>query len=71
MKSQPDAPYGKWIEDLRIPRIKGLPNDIVQMLHHTFVEIVWMRRSIEGANVRIAQSLKAILESREMLKRGF
>ena len=50
----------KRIEDLRIPAVKDLSDDTYRMLHHTFVEIVGMRRSIESAEFRVAQSWKAI-----------
>jgi len=42
----------KRIEDLRCPAVKGLPDDIYHVLHHRFVEILKMRRSIESADVR-------------------
>jgi len=64
LQSQPER-----IEDLRIPAVKGLPDDIYHMLHHSFVEIADMRRSIERVEAQIWQSREAILESREMLER--
>jgi hypothetical protein len=39
------------------------------MLHHSFVRIVKMRRSIERANFHLAQSNKAVGESLEILAR--
>ena len=50
MKSHPAARCRKRIEDLRIPAIKGLPDDIVHMLHHSFVGMTRMLRSIESAD---------------------
>jgi hypothetical protein len=64
LKSQPVR-----IEDLRIPAVKGLPDDLYHMLRHSFVEIARMRRSIERVDAQICQSRAAILESREMLER--
>ena len=69
MKSHPDTRCRKRIEDLRIPAVKGLPDDIYHMLHHSFVDIVRMRRTIESIDALIDQSMEAILESREILKR--
>jgi hypothetical protein len=43
----------KRIEDVRYPADKGLPDDIYHVLHHCFVEILKMRRSIESANARL------------------
>ena len=67
MNSQADASCR--IEDLRIPAVKGLPDDVYHMLHHSFVDIARLRRSIERADAQICQSREAILESREMLER--
>jgi len=57
------------IEDVRCPTVKGLPDDIYHMLHHSYVDIVKMRKSIESLDVRIGASLKAVLESCDLLKR--
>ena len=59
----------KSIEDVRCPNVKGLPDDIYHMLHHSFVHILKMRRSIESADVLIDTSRKAVIESCNMLKR--
>jgi len=59
----------KRIEDVRCTAIKGLPDDIYPMLHHSFVDILKMRRSIEDVNVLVDGSAKAILESLDVLKR--
>ena len=67
MNSQADASCR--IEDLRIPAVKGLPDDVYHMLHHSFVDIARLRRSIERADAQICQSREAILASREMLER--
>ena len=58
----------KRIEDIRCPMIKGLPPDIVHMLHHSLVEIAIMRRSIESADREVERSLLAVFESRELLR---
>ena len=59
----------KRIEDVRCPAVKGLPDNIHHMLHHSFVDILKMRRSIESADVHIEASEKAIFESCDVLKR--
>lgn len=69
MNSYPDAHCRTRIEALRIPDVKGLPDDIYHMLHHSFVDIVKMRRSIESVDAHIDRSREAILESREILQR--
>ena len=38
--------------------VKGLPNDIYDILHYSFVGILKMRRSIESADVHIDGSTK-------------
>ena len=58
----------KRIEDIRCPMIKGLPQDIVHILHHTLVEIAIMRRSIESADREVERSLHAVFESCELLR---
>jgi len=57
------------IEDVRCPAVKGLPDDVYHILHHSFVHILKMRRSIESADALIDTSMEAILKSREVLKR--
>ena len=69
MKSEPAGRCRKRIEDLRVPAVNGLPDDVYHMLHHSFVDIAKMRRSIESADALIDQSREAIFESREMLER--
>jgi len=65
-----EAPRGrKRIEEVRCPTVKGLSDDIYHILHHSFVHILKMRRSIESADVLIEASMEAILQSREVLKR--
>jgi hypothetical protein len=59
----------KRIEDLSILAGNAIPDDIYHMLHHSFVDIVRMRRSIEAANIRLEASTKAVEESREILAR--
>jgi hypothetical protein len=63
------APRRKRIEDVRCPAVKGIPDNIYHILHHSFVEILKMRRSIEGADAHIATSREAVLNSCEVLKR--
>jgi hypothetical protein len=49
----------KRIEDVRCPDVKGLPDDIYHILHHSFVEILKMRRSIESTDALIDTSREA------------
>ena len=49
--------------------LKGLPDDIYHMLHHSFVGVLKMRRSIENLDRRLEASMKAIFESSDLLKR--
>ena len=60
----------KRIEDVRCPTVKGLPDDIYQMLHHSFVDMLKMRRSIETVDALIDASRTTALESRDVLKRA-
>jgi hypothetical protein len=60
----------KCIEEVRIPVVNGLPDDVYHLLHHSFVGIVRMRRSIESADVAVISSTKALAESRALLKRA-
>jgi len=69
MKIQPAARFRKRIEDVRCPTVRGLPDDIYHMLHHSFVDILKMRKSNESADALVEQSRGAILRSREMLQR--
>ena len=69
MESQPAVRRRKRIEDVRCPAINGLPDDVYHMLHHSFVHILRMLRSIESADAHMDRSREAILESREMLQR--
>jgi hypothetical protein len=59
----------KRIEDVRCPRVKGVSKDVYRLLHHSFVHILKMRRSIEGINVRMVSSSNALDESRKLLSR--
>jgi hypothetical protein len=59
----------KRIEDVRCPVVKGLPDDIYHMVHHSFVDILRMRRSIESADAQIDASIEAVLKSHEVLLR--
>ena len=49
--------------------VKGPPDDIYHLLHHSFADILKMRRSIESADGLIDPSIEAVLESCEPLKR--
>ena len=69
MEIQPAERRRKRIEDVRCPVVKGLPDDVYHMLHHSFVHILRMRRSIESADAQVDRSREAILESRKMLVR--
>jgi len=62
-------PRRKRIEDVRCPAVKGLPDDIYHILHHSFVEILKMRRSIESADAHMDTSREAVPKSCEALKR--
>ena len=68
MKIQPVARLTKRLEELRIPAVNGLPDDIYHMLHHSFVDILKMR-SIENLDVLIDASKRSVLESLYLLKR--
>ena len=59
----------KRIEDVRWPAVKGVPDDIYHILHHGFVEILNMRRSIESADALIDTSREAVIDSWDVLKR--
>jgi len=61
-------PTRKRIDDIRCPAIKGLPEDVVHILHHSLVEIAIMRQSIESANQEVERSLLAVFESCELLR---
>ena len=69
MDNQPAVRFRKRIEDVRCPAVNGLPDDIYHVLHHSFVHILKMRRSIENTDAIIDRSVDAILETRQMLKR--
>jgi len=58
----------KRIEDVRIPAVKGLSDDLYRLMHLSLVGIVSMRRSIERADAAISSSAKAIAESKELLR---
>jgi len=48
---------------------KGAWDEIYHLLHRSYAGILKMRRSIESVDARISASEKAILESRDLLKR--
>jgi len=54
---------------IRCPAIKGLPPDIVTMLHRSLVHLVLMRQSIRTVNIQLERSQSAVLETRELLDR--
>ena len=64
-----DQPPDNCIDHLRCPAIDGLPPETVAMLHHSLVDIVRMRRSIESAGRQVRHSLDAALDSAELLRR--
>ena len=70
MENLPKLQAGKRIEEIRMPTVKGLSDDIYHMLHHSFVGIARMLRSIETAGVAIRSSEKAIAESKELLRQA-
>jgi hypothetical protein len=59
----------KRIQDVRCPATGGLPDDIVYMLHHSFVGVLQMRRSIENADLLVDASLRCIHEAKCLLSR--
>jgi hypothetical protein len=59
----------KRVEDVRCPAVKGLPDDVYHILHHSYVEILKMRRSIESADVHVDMSRDAVIDSWYVLKR--
>jgi hypothetical protein len=59
----------KRVDEVRIPGVNGLPDDVYHVLRHSFVGIVQMLRSIEAVDVAITSSMRAIAESRALLKR--
>jgi hypothetical protein len=54
---------------VRCPAVKGVPDDIYDVLHQSFEDILKMRRSIESMDVLIEASMKVIYQSRDALKR--
>jgi hypothetical protein len=66
---QSSAGHRKQIADVRCPDINGLPVDIIQMLHHSFVGILQMRRSIESADLTVELGRAAAIEARALLAR--
>ena len=69
MGNLPKAQTRKRIEDVRIPAVRGISDDLYHLMHHSVVGIVRMRRSIEGADVAISSSKMAIAESKALLRR--
>ena len=57
------------ITAVRCPAIKGLPDDVVHLLHHCVVELVHIRRGIEDADRQVARASRAVFESCELLRR--
>jgi hypothetical protein len=54
---------------VRVLAVKGLPDDVYHLLHHSFVYILRLRRSIESADVALESSMRAIEEWAALLKR--
>ena len=70
MRHEPGEPRRqKRIEDVRCPAVKGLPGDIYHILHHSYVEILKMRRSIASADAHVDTSREAVIDSWYVLKR--
>jgi hypothetical protein len=61
--------HRKPIADVRCPDINRLPDDIVHMLHHSFVGILQMRRSIESAEFAMESGRAAVIEGLDLLAR--
>jgi hypothetical protein len=61
----------KRIDDVRCPAVKDLRDDIYHILHHSFVEILKMRRSIESADAHIDTSKKAVIDAEAHTGRRF
>jgi hypothetical protein len=61
--------HRKQIADVRCPDISGLPDDIVHVLHHSFVHILQMRRSIECADILVKSGRDAAIEGFDLLAR--
>ena len=59
----------KRIEDVRCPAVKDLPDDVYHILHHSYVEILKMRRSIEIVDALIDMSRETVNDSWDVLKR--
>jgi hypothetical protein len=57
------------MEEVRCPNISGLPDDIVHMLHHSFVGILQMRKSIESVDLAVNTGCKAVNEGLILLER--
>lgn len=58
----------KRIEDIGWPAVTSVPEDIACVLEQSMLDIVKMRQSVQSTELAIAQSLKAILETRELLQ---
>jgi hypothetical protein len=54
---------------VRCPNIDGLPNEIVHTLHHSFVGILQMIRSVERADLALKSACKAVNEAMILLER--
>jgi S-ribosylhomocysteine lyase LuxS involved in autoinducer biosynthesis len=59
----------KQIQDLQLPNINGLTEDVVHTLNHSIADIVRMRRSIEYSDNAVERSMLTIFECCELLKR--
>ena len=69
MENLPKSQTRKRIEDVRIPAVKGISDDLYHLIHHSVVGIVRMRRSIESADAAISSSKIAIAGSKALLGR--
>ena len=65
-----DAPVpDDCITRIRFPAVKGLPPEIVMMLHKSLVQLVLLRRGLEITSAQLERSRKAVLESHNLLGR--
>jgi len=65
MATQPLKP----VDTVRCPRIEGLADDVIALLHQSNVRLVQMRRSLELTSMHIERSREAVRESRQLLSR--
>ena len=64
-----EAHKPKQIQDLRCPRIGGLPVDTVHFLHRSLAQLIILRRGLEDSNIQIERAKHAVFEARTLLER--